>query len=110
MRANAAAALSERSTKEITAMHDTVPRSQPQAAGSTWRDFAACLTVGPEIFFPEKGESDLTRAAKRICASCPVTSECLNCAFLIGADFGIFGGTTPNERRTLLRGNRRAAA
>ena len=60
---------------------NTVTNSRPPAAGTTWRDFAACLTVGPEIFFPEKGENDLSRAAKRICATCPVTSNCLSFAF-----------------------------
>ncbi len=86
-------------------MHETVP-----IGTAAWRDYAACLTIGPEPFFPEPGQSDLTRAAKRICASCPVTRECLNFAFLIGADSGIFGGTTAEERRVLLRRNRRAVA
>ena len=77
--------------------------------GATGRNFAAGLPTGPEPFFPEKGESDLARAAERVCATCPVTAECLNFAFLVGADFGIFGGTTAEERRTLLRDQRAAA-
>ncbi len=91
-------------------MTDTVPRGRPRSSGATWRDFAACLSIGPEPFFPDKGQADLARAAKRVCATCPVTAECLNFAFAIGADFGIFGGTTAEERRTLLRRERRAAA
>jgi len=51
----------------------------------------------------------MVRAAKRICAACPVIDDCLSFAFRIGADSGIFGGMTAEERRTLLRGRRRAA-
>jgi WhiB family redox-sensing transcriptional regulator len=74
-----------------------------------WRDEALCTQTDAEIFFPEKGHGDTARAAKRVCAACPVTAECLNFAFLIGADYGIFGGTTAEERRVLLRDSRRAA-
>lgn len=79
------------------------------AAPPIWRDFAACLTAEPEAFFPDPARIDLVNAAKRICAICPVTAHCLNWAFLIGADSGIFGGKTAEERRVLLRQNGRAA-
>jgi WhiB family redox-sensing transcriptional regulator len=91
-------------------MHHTVPTARPPAAGATWRNFAACLTIGPEPFFPDGGDRASARAAKRVCATCPVTSECLNFAFLTGADFGIFGRLTAQERRVMLRRERRAAA
>jgi WhiB family redox-sensing transcriptional regulator len=70
-------------------------RGRPPATASAWRDFAACLTADPETFFPDPARIDLVQAAKAVCAACPVTSHCLNFAFLVGADAGIFGGTTP---------------
>jgi WhiB family transcriptional regulator, redox-sensing transcriptional regulator len=79
-------------------------------SGTTWRDFAACLSIGPEPFFPETGQSDLAAAAKQICGTCPVVTECLNFAFATGADYGIFGGLTAHERRHLLSPGRGAAA
>ena len=82
--------------------------AQPPAP--TWRDFAACLTIGPEPFFPDPGDRDLVRQAKAVCATCPVIIECLNFAFLIGADYGIFGGTTAQERRVMLRRERKVVA
>jgi WhiB family redox-sensing transcriptional regulator len=42
----------------------------------TWMLEAKCLDADPEAFFPEKGGS--TREAKRICAACPVRSDCLD--------------------------------
>lgn len=81
----------------------------PSLPDETWRDFAACLEIGGDVFFPEKGEWGLVRAAKAICGQCPVTGECLSFAFRIGADFGIFGGLTAQERRRLLRDKRSAA-
>ncbi len=67
------------------------------------RDFAACLTVSPDVFFPDPARYDLVQAAKQVCAACPVTAHCLNLAFLVGADAGIWAGTTPEERMTMLR-------
>lgn len=43
----------------------------------SWQDDAACLTVDPEVFFPEAEDGwQPTREAKRICASCPVRGAC----------------------------------
>jgi WhiB family redox-sensing transcriptional regulator len=42
-------------------------------------------------------------AAKRICASCPVRANCLVSALRTGESAGIWGGTTPEERRILRR-------
>lgn len=73
-----------------------------------WRDRALCAETDPEAFFPEKGGS--TRAAKRVCASCPVRAECLEFALDGEERFGIWGGLSERERRQLYRAHRRAAA
>jgi WhiB family redox-sensing transcriptional regulator len=41
--------------------------------------------------------------AKRVCASCPVTVSCLAWALYAAEAAGIWGGTTPEERRILRR-------
>jgi len=61
---------------------------------------AACLTVDPELFFPYSFQTDVIRQTKAVCATCPVTAERLNFAVLIGADAGILGGATAEERRS----------
>jgi hypothetical protein len=66
---------------------------------------AACREVGvdPEVFFPE-GEADPVLAqvsvAKCICAKCGVQQLCLALALRRGEREGIWGGSTPQERRS----------
>jgi len=66
---------------------------------SAWRSAAVCAQVDPEIFYPDKGESTL--AAKRVCAGCPVRSECLAEALARRERFGIWGGLSERERRAV---------
>jgi WhiB family transcriptional regulator, redox-sensing transcriptional regulator len=69
-----------------------------------WRDAAACQTEDPELFFPE-GESERYRlqiaAASSVCARCAVVESCLRYALETEQHTGIWGGTTPSQRRAL---------
>lgn len=71
-----------------------------------WRDGATCRHHDPELFFPEgtagpaKQEAD---RAKQLCRSCPVRTPCLDFALRHGLAFGIWGGTTGEERRVMRR-------
>ena len=74
-----------------------------------WNERAACREPGtdPELFFPI-GEAGLearqqVAAAKAVCARCPVTERCRDWAVRTGQSHGIWGGTTPEERRRLRR-------
>lgn len=71
-----------------------------------WSLQAACRHANPALFFPPPSHS--TAAAKRICHTCPVEQQCLWTAMLIetydtGGRYGVFGGLTSEERRTLAR-------
>ena len=70
----------------------------------TWRESALCAQTDPEVFFPPVGSSG--EMARRICRQCPVTAECLEVALSRPAhsDEGIWGGTTPKERRAIRAG------
>jgi hypothetical protein len=48
--------------------------------------------------------------AKRICATCPVTAECLDYALRHGEKYGVWGGLTPRARRRLTASFPRPAA
>jgi WhiB family redox-sensing transcriptional regulator len=66
-----------------------------------WRDGAACRRHDPELFFPEgtAGPAKLqAEQAKRVCQSCPARTPCLDFALRVGLAFGIWGGTTGEER------------
>jgi WhiB family redox-sensing transcriptional regulator len=71
------------------------------ALPATWRVDALCAQTDPEVFFPEKGKS--TRQAKRLCADCAVTAQCLDQALAADERFGVWGGLSERERRALRR-------
>jgi WhiB family redox-sensing transcriptional regulator len=68
-----------------------------------WQERALCAEVDGDLFFPEKGGS--TAVSKRVCAACPVRSECLDYALQNEERFGIWGGLSERERRKLLKSN-----
>jgi WhiB family redox-sensing transcriptional regulator len=78
-----------------------------------WRAEGACLTADPDLFFPISpagpGEMQITRA-KSICAGCEVQRQCLEFALAHDQVYGIWGGTTPEDRQRERRRKRRAAA
>lgn len=60
----------------------------------------------PPPQFERKAErNERERRAKDICASCPVTHECLDYAVSIREPHGIWGGLNEAERRVLTEGN-----
>jgi WhiB family transcriptional regulator, redox-sensing transcriptional regulator len=75
-----------------------VPSAGP-AEDLSWQDLALCAETDPEAFFVEKGGS--TRPAKRVCRSCEVQAECLAYALDHDIKWGIWGGTSEMERRSL---------
>ena len=88
-------------------------RSMPSRSPlrSSWVERARCRGMDVELFFPiGTGEAAQAQAerAKRVCAECPVRRECLEYALSSGADDGIWGGMTPQERRQLHLRRRRA--
>lgn len=79
--------------------------------GPDWRTRAACLGLDPEIFFPISSTGPVAYAelqhARQICSTCPVRQACLNWAITIGADYGVWGGHSEDERRRLRRARSR---
>ena len=77
-------------------------------ATKDWRADSACREEDPDLFFPVAGEGTPAgkaqyAEAKTVCARCPVRADCLAYALDSGLDDGVFGGTTPDERRQLLK-------
>jgi WhiB family transcriptional regulator, redox-sensing transcriptional regulator len=71
-----------------------------------WREGVACLDADPELFFPigtQGGSLGQIEEAKRICRRCPVRLQCLAWALDTGVTDGVWGGTTPDERRIIRR-------
>lgn len=84
-----------------------IPKAPPFMAD------AACRETDPEVFFPPEGGTGLE--ARRICKSCPVQLECLTYALDYeeahpGSRWGVYGGTTARQRRTMTTKPRKASA
>jgi WhiB family transcriptional regulator, redox-sensing transcriptional regulator len=65
-----------------------------------WRTRGACQAVDPETFFPAPSEAADTAMA--LCRTCDVQGACLAWALEVGDCHGVWGGTTPRERRAML--------
>ena len=74
----------------------------------SWWDRANCAGTGPSLWFPElvaeggakRDATDLYVEARKVCAGCEVREECLEVG-MTEHFYGIFGGLTPKERRSL---------
>lgn len=84
----------------------TVDYKKHKVVRMKWRSKAACQGWDTNVFFPQRGH--LVAQAKRICADCPVTRECLEWAEETSTYHGVFGGLSPNERERLRRTKERA--
>jgi WhiB family redox-sensing transcriptional regulator len=80
---------------------------------TNWRSAGACLSTDPDLFFPISSTGPAERQiarAKEICAGCGVRRECLEFALSHDQTYGIWGGTTAEDRQRERRRQRRAAA
>ena len=72
----------------------------------SWMSRGACRLADPDLFFPVAiGTAPAARqvaAAKAVCGLCAVRANCLSYA-LEAKPEGIWGGTTPDERRAARR-------
>jgi WhiB family transcriptional regulator, redox-sensing transcriptional regulator len=82
---------------------DVLARTLLAAAEKTsWMDHAACSEIGDDaLWFPEKGQN--LRNAKRICQACEVRAECLEYALAHDERWGIWGGLSERQRRSMKR-------
>jgi WhiB family transcriptional regulator, redox-sensing transcriptional regulator len=78
------------------------------ARNPAWMARAACAGVDSGTFFPEPRSPRRERAAKSWCARCPVTSACLAWAVARQIEHGVWGGTSEQERKPLIRAIRLA--
>jgi WhiB family redox-sensing transcriptional regulator len=84
-------------------------RAQPPAGRSNWQAEARCRGLDVSVFYHPENERDPSRArreaaAKAICAQCPVVAQCLLWALATREPYGVWGGTSAQEREALLMG------
>jgi len=64
-----------------------------------WMSGGLCAQTDPEAFHPDRHGS--VEAAKAVCVSCPVIEQCRTYALERGERFGVWGGLSARERKTL---------
>jgi WhiB family transcriptional regulator, redox-sensing transcriptional regulator len=90
-----------------------VPSGQPALAPvpGDWRSRGACRDEDPDLFFPITSQGPSARQvmlAKAVCGRCAVKAECLRFALDSKQDYGVWGGTTEEERTHMRRASHRA--
>jgi len=66
-----------------------------------WWDRAMCKDADPRFFFPEGTLRNSYKVARQYCSICPVKAQCLKDALSHPDTFGMWGGTTQNEREAI---------
>ena len=66
-----------------------------------WQELSACYGLDPEVFFPTTEEE--AGLALSYCGMCSVREVCLAWAIQNGERYGVWGGTTEQHRRRLIR-------
>ncbi len=72
-----------------------------------WQLLGACRDLPAELFFHPQGERGLSRSlrertAKNVCSGCAVRAECLAHALSTRESYGVWGGTSPEERELMV--------
>lgn len=69
--------------------------------GSTWMRAGSCRGTDPSLFFPPAQADQIEAIA--FCRGCVVIEPCLEFALMYREDHGIWGGTTEEERRHIIK-------
>ena len=88
-------------------MDDAVTTAAVVPQNWDWQVRGACRGLSSATFFSPENERGRARrmreaGAKSVCAACPVVAMCLEWALSVREPFGIWGGTTPDERAEML--------
>ncbi|GAA3064832.1 WhiB family transcriptional regulator [Actinokineospora globicatena] len=79
-----------------------------RSALEPWQDRGACQTLPVDRFFSPDNERGLARvrrvrAAKLVCARCPVLRRCRDHALRTAEPYGVWGGLDEHERAEMRR-------
>ena len=88
-------------------MSETSRLPKPVVESWEWQYQGACRSLPTEMFFHPDGERGPRRvarekAAKAVCASCPVIAQCRAHALATQEPYGIWGGLSEEERFEII--------
>lgn len=81
---------------------------RPVVQNWDWQRRAACRGMDSALFSHPEGErgaarASRVRAAVEICSTCPVREECRRWAHAAREPYGVWGGESEDDRRSMLR-------
>ncbi len=74
-----------------------------------WQQQGACRAVDPAMFFHPDGERGSRkvareRAARAVCAGCPVLASCRRHTLAVREPYGVWGGLSEEDRDRIYAG------
>lgn len=75
------------------------------SVGESWTEDANCKGADVDLFF--SNDDTEQRRALEMCKGCPVQEPCLRFALSEGEMYGIWGGVSESDRRSMIRDRRR---
>lgn len=90
-------------------LHVSTDRGDPRRPfdgihAPAWMDGSElCAQADPRIFHAEPGEHDKVAQAKEVCGACPLLEACFTFAMETDQRFGVWGGTSPEDRKRLRK-------
>lgn len=81
-----------------------IPVPVDPSSATAWMADGACRVYPPATFFPSDGVG--VDKARKICAACTVTEQCLEYALEHRIEQGVWGGCSERERRRILKRRR----
>jgi WhiB family redox-sensing transcriptional regulator len=94
-------------TRQRCGLTSAAPPIVRNAEAWGWQLLARCRGTDTSVFFHPDGERGRKRRkrqqnAKRFCAQCPVTMQCLEYSLRFREPYGIWGGIAEDERHKIL--------
>ncbi|MFJ8145999.1 WhiB family transcriptional regulator [Streptomyces sp. NPDC096048] len=69
-----------------------------------WLDRAACVGMDDRVFYANgKHAREQVKAARQVCAGCPVRRQCAAFAIQTGEKWGVWGGMSQQQLRQRRR-------
>ncbi|MCX4784463.1 WhiB family transcriptional regulator [Streptomyces sp. NBC_01264] len=81
----------------------TIVRTSSSTPVAAPKPRPACAGADPAQFFAHALSTLQIARAKALCATCPLIASCLEGALERGEEYGVWGGLTEDERRSLKR-------
>lgn len=72
-----------------------------------WMDDGACRDLDIN-FLPDESDTRAIDRAKHVCSTCPIQARCAGEALGRREPYGIWGGLSEKDRRSILRRNRQS--